>query len=194
MRRRSDPEAQRARRAAADAERVLEAAARSLGGAPKSRKALLERLLRLGYPEEHVQTAVARLEQIGLIDDERLARALIESRDRSRQRGDRALLDELRRRGVPEALATSILAERAGSGETAGLVGAEGAELQAARAAAARLRLRGGDPRADGQRIAQALARRGFPIAMAWLVAKERLATTAPELSEEAFDQEGDAG
>ena len=194
MRRRSDPEAQRARRAAADAERVLEAAARSLGGAPKSRKALLERLLRLGYPEEHVQTAVARLEQIGLIDDERLARALIESRDRSRQRGDRALLHELRRRGVSEALATSILAERAGSGEIAGVAGAEGAELQAARAAAARLRLRGGDPRADGQRIAQALARRGFPIAMAWLVAKERLATTAPELSEEAFDQEGDAG
>lgn len=194
MRRRPDPEAQRARRATADSERVLEAAARSLGGAPKTRKALSDRLLRLGYPEEHVQSAVARLEQIGLIDDERLAKALIESRDRSRQRGDRALLEELRRRGVPEDVSRSLLADRTASGADGGASGEEGAELQAARAAAERLRVRGGDPRVEGRRIAQALARRGFPAAMSWRVAKERLAATTPEDLGEAFDPEGDAG
>jgi regulatory protein len=195
MRHRTDPEEQRARRATADAERVLEAAARSLGGAPKTRKALTQRLTRLGYPEEHVSAAIARLEQVGLIDDERLARALIESRDRSRPRGDRALLQELRRRGVAEDLAASLLAERAGGddgGRRDSKVG--DAELHAAKAAAARIRLRGGDPRVERQRIAQALLRRGFPGAMAWRVAEERLAGTATEPPQEAFDPGGDAG
>ena len=191
MRRRKDPEVQRARRAAAEPEHVLEAAARSLGGAPKTSKALAERLIRLGYPEEHVRAAVARLEQVGLLDDERLARSLLESRDRSRQRGDRALRAELRRRGVGEELATSLLAERAADegGPDSG-----GAELRAARAAAARLRLRAGDPRSEGQRVAQALARRGFPPAMAWQVAKERLAAELHEGAEEAFDLLSDEG
>ena len=44
MARRRDPEAQKARRAAAEASDVLEAAARSLSGAPRSRKSLEERL------------------------------------------------------------------------------------------------------------------------------------------------------
>jgi regulatory protein len=191
MRRRSDPEAQRTKRAAADPERVLEAAARSLGGAPKTSKALTERLLTLGYPEEHVRAAIERLEQIGLLDDERLARSLLESRDRSRQRGDRALLQELRRRGVGDELAGSLLAERAAEGASEG---ADGVELRAARAAAARIRIRGGEPRAEGQRIAQALARRGFPPGMAWQVARERLAEGLQEAAGGAFDPEDDEG
>ena len=191
MRRQSDPESQRAKRASADRDRVLEAAARSLGGAPKTSKALSERLLTLGYPEEHVRAAIERLEQIGLLDDERLARSLLASRDRSRQRGDRALLQELRRRGVAAELAGRLLTERSaeGAGE-----GGDGVELRAARSAAARLAPRGGGPRAEGQRIAQALLRRGFPAGIAWQVARERLAAIPHEAAEEAFDPEGDEG
>ena len=113
MARRRDPEAQKARRAAAEASDVLEAAARSLSGAPRSRKSLEERLITAGYPEEHVRTAVARLVEIGLIDDERFGQALLDSRDRSRQRGDRALLQELKRRGIDDELAQRLLAQRA---------------------------------------------------------------------------------
>lgn len=36
--------------------------------------------MRAGYPNEHVLAAVARLVEIGLVDDERYAQALIESR------------------------------------------------------------------------------------------------------------------
>ena len=186
MARRRDPEAQRVRRAAADASDVLEAAARSLSGAPRSRKSLEERLITAGYPEEFVRAAVARLVEIGLIDDERFAQALLDSRDRSRQRGDRALLQELKRRGIDDELAQQLLAQRA-AGETHGsepvwgatlrLVDEQGvgAEERAARAALAKLRLRGGDARAEVQRLAQGLARRGFPSALSWRLARERV-------------------
>jgi regulatory protein len=188
--RRRDPEAQKARRAAAEASDVLEAAARSLSGAPRSRKSLEERLITAGYPEEHVRAAVARLVEIGLVDDERFAQALLDSRDRSRQRGDRALLQELRRRGIDDELAQRLLAQRAAgeSHSTEPVWGAtlrvveehsEGAEERAARAALAKLRLRGGDARAEVQRLAQGLARRGFPSALSWRLARERVETEA---------------
>ena len=186
MARRRDPEAQKARRAAAEASDVLEAAARSLSGAPRSRKSLEERLITAGYPEEHVRAAVARLVEIGLVDDERFAQALLDSRDRSRQRGDRALLQELRRRGIDDELAQRLLAQRAAGepqstepvwGATLRVVEehSEGAEERAARAALAKLRLRGGDARAEVQRLAQGLARRGFPSALSWRLARERV-------------------
>ncbi len=190
MARRRDPEAQKARRAAAEASDVLEAAARSLSGAPRSRKSLEERLITAGYPEEHVRAAVARLVEIGLVDDERFAQALLDSRDRSRQRGDRALLQELRRRGIDDELAQRLLAQRAAgeSHSTEPVWGAtlrvveehtEGAEERAARAALSKLRLRGGDARAEVQRLAQGLARRGFPSALSWRLARERVETEA---------------
>lgn len=179
MRRRKDPALARERHAAADAAAVLEAAARSLSGAPRSKRSLVERLIAAGYPEVHVVSAADRLEAVGIIDDERLARSLVESRDRARQRGDRALAAELRRRGVPDDLAARVLAERADAAESAApLRGGQvplSAEERAAYAAAAKVRLRGGDARAEVQRVAQALARRGFPAGLSWRIARERV-------------------
>jgi len=180
VRRRKDPALIKERHAAADAAAVLEAAARSLSGAPRSKRSLVERLITAGYPEEHVITATDRLEAVGIIDDERLARSLVESRDRSRQRGDRALAQELRRRGVPDEVAVRVLAERSDEAEGEPLrEGAQtplSAEERAAYAAAAKVRLRGGDARAEVQRVAQALARRGFPSGLSWRIARERVA------------------
>jgi regulatory protein len=180
LKRRKDPALIKERHAAADAAAVLEAAARSLSGAPRSKRSLVERLIAAGYPEEHVITATDRLEAVGIIDDERLARSLVESRDRSRQRGDRALAEELRRRGVPDEIAVRVLAERSDEAEGEQLrVGEQtplSAEERAAYAAAAKVRLRGGDARAEVQRVAQALARRGFPSGLSWRIARERVA------------------
>jgi regulatory protein len=180
VRRRKDPALIKERHAAADAASVLEAAARSLSGAPRSKRSLVERLITAGYPEEHVITATDRLEAVGIINDERLARSLVESRDRSRQRGDRALAQELRRRGVPEEIAVRVLAERSDEAEGEPLREGEqtplSAEERAAYAAAAKVRLRGGDARAEVQRVAQALARRGFPSGLSWRIASERVA------------------
>jgi regulatory protein len=180
VRRRKDPALIKERHAAADAAAVLEAAARSLSGAPRSKRSLVERLIAAGYPEAHVATATDRLEAVGIIDDERLARSLVESRDRSRQRGDRALAQELRRRGVPDEIAVRVLAERSGEAEGEPIREGEqtplSAEERAAYAAAAKVRLRGGDARAEVQRVAQALARRGFPSGLSWRIARERVA------------------
>lgn len=180
MRRREDPALTKERHANADAAAVFEAAASSLSGAPRTKRALTERLIRAGYPEELVITATDRLEAVGIIDDERLARSLVESRDRSRQRGDRALAQELRRRGVPEEIALRVLAERSDEADGDSLREGEqiplSAEERAAFAAAARVRLRGGDARAEVQRVAQALARRGFPSGLSWRIARERIA------------------
>ena len=180
MKRRKDPALIKERHAAADAAAVLEAAARSLSGAPRSKRSLVERLIAAGYSEEHVITATDRLEAVGIIDDERLARSLVESRDRSRQRGDRALAEELRRRGVPDEIAVRVLAERSDEAEGEPLRDGEqtslSAEERAAYAAAAKVRLRGGDDRAEVQRVAQALARRGFPSGLSWRIARERVA------------------
>lgn len=200
MRRRKDPVAQRARRALAEAPDVLEAAARSLSGAPRSRAALTERLIVAGYPEELVHAAISRLVELGLIDDERLAQALIDSRDRSRQRGDRAIMQELRRRGIPDEIATRLMEQRAESptsiehGATGGDAVTAGAEERAARAALSRVRLRGTDARAETQRVAQMLARRGFPPALCWSLAREHVTNHIREGSGagEAFDQDGD--
>ena len=202
MARRRDPEAQKARRAAAEASDVLEAAARSLSGAPRSRRSLEERLITAGYPEEHVRSAVARLVEIGLIDDERFGQALLESRDRSRQRGDRALLQELKRRGIDEDLAQRLLAQRAageslsaepGWGATLRVVEeqAEGAEERAARAALTKMRLRGGDARAEVQRLVQGLVRRWFPSGLSWRLARERVEAEAQTTLSEG-DPEGE--
>lgn len=179
MRSRKDPALIKERHAAADAAAVLEAAARSLSGAPRSKRSLVERLVAAGYPEEHVRTATDRLEAVGIIDDERLARSLVESRDRSRQRGDRALTQELRRRGIPDDVAARVLEERASEAARGGHREHQSlqpsAEERAAYAAAAKFRLRGGDPRIEVQRVAQALGRRGFPAGLSWRVARERV-------------------
>lgn len=77
---------------------------------------------------------------------------------------------------MPDEIATRLLAERAELPESApGEPEVTGAEERAARAAAAKVRLRGGDTRAEVQRVAQALARRGFPSGLSWRVARERL-------------------
>jgi hypothetical protein len=93
-------------------------------------------------------------------------------------------------RGIDDDLAQRLLAQRA-AGESQGpepVWGAtlrvaeehaEGAEERAARAALSKLRLRGGDARAEVQRLAQGLARRGFPSALSWRLARERVESEA---------------
>ena len=189
MRRRTDPAAIKERRAAADAGAVFEAAARSLAGALRSKRSLTERLIAAGYAAEHVAAAADRLEDLGIIDDERFARSLVESRDRSRQRGDRALVQELRRRGVEDDVIMRVLADRSTAhGSTGGLAEAFDAQERAARAAAAKLRPRGHDPRDEVQRIAQALLRRGFPSSLSWRIARERWAEADAEGGFEAAE------
>jgi len=112
--RRAAHEARRARRAAVtDPAIVLEAAARFLAVRSRSVAETRRRLHQLGYGAQITEEVLDRLGRMGYLDDPAFARAWVESRDRSRPRGETALRQELLRKGVENAVIRTALAERA---------------------------------------------------------------------------------
>jgi regulatory protein len=96
-----------------------------------------------------------------MLDDEAFARAWVESRDRARPRGERAIREELRLKGVARATVDTILDERRAAAPTD--------ESSPDRVAAERLLAkhartldRVADPRQRRQRAYALLARNGF--------------------------------
>jgi len=142
---------------------VFEAALRFLEVRPRSVGEVRRRLTRAGYRSELVEQAIARLIDLGILDDEAFARAWVESRDRAWPRGERALRAELFRKGVPsETIAATLETRR----ETPDL---EAGDATVDESAAARLLARHArtlqripDPRQRRQRAYALLARAGF--------------------------------
>ena len=99
-----------------------------------------------------------------MLDDEAFASQWVESRDRARPRGERALQAELRQKGIAAETIARALEERRASGDDTGIGGAsvdeEAARRLLARHAAALARVT--DPRARRQRAYALLARNGF--------------------------------
>jgi regulatory protein len=166
-RRATEARAERLARHAAvtDPGSVLAAALRMLEARSRSVADLRGRLLRAGYSAALVEGAVDRLTELGLLDDDAYARGWLDARDRGRPRGERALRQELRLRGVPGDVAAAALDER----RTAAADDAEGDESAADEAAArALLDRRAGvlsrvtDLRVRRQRAYALLARHGF--------------------------------
>jgi regulatory protein len=158
---------------------VLAAAARFMEARPRSVEEIRRRLGAAGFQSDLVEAAIARLGELGMLDDAAFARAWTEARDRTRPRSARALRQELRRKGVADEVIEQALAAReasaAGEGEdedeaTAALEAGERASSEASdRAAAERLlERRGGtllrepDPRRRRSRAFGLLVRGGF--------------------------------
>jgi regulatory protein len=138
---------------------VLEAAARFLEVRARSVAEVRRRLTSAGYRTDLVERAIDRLTEIGVLDDEAFARSWVESRDRARPRGERALRQELALKGINREISDEILDERREAGE-----GTE-VDLEAAGrllARNARSLARVSDPRARRQRAYALLARNGF--------------------------------
>jgi regulatory protein len=160
-RRRESFAERRERRAAVDdPEVVLEAAARFLEARSRSVAEVRRRLTGAGYRADLVEGAIARMGDLGMLDDEAFARAWVESRDRARPRGERALQNELRLKGIDRAVVDLVLEERRS---------AEGATLAPDRDAAERLLQKHArtldrieDPRRKRERAYALLARNGF--------------------------------
>ena len=91
---------------------VLEAAARFLEARSRSIVEVRRRLTGAGYRADLVEGAIERMVDLGMLDDEAFARAWVESRDRARPRGERAIREELRLKGVDRASVDLVLAER----------------------------------------------------------------------------------
>jgi regulatory protein len=190
-RQRETPAEARARRSAIDdPATVLDAAARFLEVRPRSVEEVRRRLREAGYRPDLVEGAVDRMTALGYLDDAAFARSWVESRDRARPRGARALRDELRRKGVAAAdIEAALVAREAvarGADEEDAAAGSADGARAASRAsdedAAARLLARRGaairrepDPRRRRAKAYALLARNGFDpdvcatAAAAWL-------------------------
>ena len=149
---------------------VLEAAARFLEARSRSVSEVRRRLTGAGYRADLVDGAIERLTELGMLDDEAFARAWVESRDRARPRGERAIREELRLKGVDRTVIDVVLADRrTGILEAAddldGDTAARSADTVAAErliARHARALARVADPRQRRQRAYALLARNGF--------------------------------
>jgi len=163
----------RERRAAIDDPAVvLEAAARFLEARSRSVSEVRRRLGGAGYRPDLVEGAIVRMTELGMLDDEVFARAWVESRDRARPRGERAIREELRLKGVDRETVDIVIGERrdralASGGDTAD--DGHTAPASADRTAAERLiaknagaLARVADPRKRRQRAYALLARHGF--------------------------------
>jgi regulatory protein len=90
----------------------MEAAAAFLAVRPRSTAETTRRLKHLGYPDGLVEQVINQLVELDYLDDEKFARAWVESRDRARPRGELALRRELAQKGVDRQLVDQVLAER----------------------------------------------------------------------------------
>jgi regulatory protein len=159
----------RERRAAIDDPAVvLEAAARFLEARSRSVSEVRRRLGGAGYRSELVEGAITRMAELGMLDDVAFARTWVESRDRARPRGERAIREELRLKGIDRATVDVVLGER--RDRAVAVAGEEdGESVSADRTAAERLlrkNARGlarvANPRQRRQRAYALLARHGF--------------------------------
>jgi len=147
---------------------VLEAAARFLEARARSIGEVRRRLTTTGYRADLIEEAIVRLTELGMLDDAAFARAWLESRDRARPRGERALSEELRVRGVDRTVIGEALDERRASAaavddpEDEAPPSADEAAAEKLLARNARALARVADPRARRQRAYALLARNGF--------------------------------
>lgn len=152
---------------------VLEAAARFLEVRARSVSEVRRRLTTAGYRTDLVDGAITRMTELGMLDDAAFAQAWVESRDRSRPRGERAIRAELGLKGVDRTVVDAVLAARRADA----LGGADGAvepdpdlaPVSVDRAAAERLLAkherslaRVADPRKRRAQAYSLLARNGF--------------------------------
>ena len=133
----------------------------------RSRRELERRLVQAGFEPEAVVDELERLEQVGLLDDEAFARAVVESRMGVRGESLRVVAGKLAQAGVASEVAMVALDEAP-----------EAEEERARRLAEAKApRLSGLEPHVAMQRLYGFLARRGYGPQVARDAARRALAS-----------------
>ncbi|MET7505187.1 recombination regulator RecX [Streptomyces microflavus] len=156
-------------------ERARNICLRLLTGTPRTRKQLADALRKREIPDEAAEEVLSRFEDVGLIDDAAFAGAWVESRHHGRGLARRALVRELRTKGV----APSVIDDAVGQ------LDADQEEETARELVARKLRsTRGLDRDKRLRRLAGMLARKGYGEGMALRVVRQAL-------EEEGEDTEG---
>jgi regulatory protein len=145
-----------------------------LTGQARSRHELAQRLARKNVPEEIAGRLLDRFEEVGLINDEAFARAWVDSRQRTRGLARPALAQELRRKGIDDETARTVLGE----------VEREDEEATARALVRKKLRTLGSvDEQVAARRLVGLLARKGYSSGMAFAIVRDelRLADAEPD-------------
>jgi regulatory protein len=147
--------------------------------APRTRAELAATLSARGVADAVAAQVLGRFTEVGLIDDALFAQMWVTSRHRGRGLAGRALTQELRRKGVDDAVVREAVD---------GLDPAQ-EEATARALVARRLRsTRGAAPEARVRRLAGMLARKGYSAGLAFRVVKEALAAEGDDV--ELIDEE----
>jgi regulatory protein len=133
----------------------------ALGYRARTKYELRERLLQAGYAGETVGEVLARLEELGYLDDEGFARDLVHAE--ARKYGPRRIHRDLRRAGVDEGVARRTVEEEF----------ARRSEYQTALQIARRRYNTGEDSDAQARRVYGFLMRRGYSAGVCAEVARE---------------------
>lgn len=90
--------------------KALEKSFRLLGLRPRSKKELIKKLKEKGFTEKIIQKTLKKLKKLGYLDDEKFARAWLETRKLS-GRGKFIIQRELKQKGVNKEIIKNILEE-----------------------------------------------------------------------------------
>ncbi|MER8009883.1 recombination regulator RecX [Streptomyces sp. NPDC094149] len=147
-------------------ERARAICLRLLTGTPRTRKQLADALRKREIPDEAAEEVLSRFEEVGLINDGAFADAWVESRHHGRGLARRALVQELRTKGVESEVIDAAVAQ----------LDSEQEEETARELVARKLRsTRGLDRDKRLRRLAGMLARKGYPEGMALRVVRQAL-------------------
>jgi regulatory protein len=133
---------------------------------PRSRAELADALRRRGIPEEVSESVLARLSDVGLVDDAAFAESVVHSGRRHRGLGTAALDRELRRRGVPNEVAEQAVARVRPEDEEQ-----RARELLRRKLVTSTVR----DASTLARKLGGMLARKGYPEALVWRAVREEL-------------------
>lgn len=139
---------------------------RMLTAAPRTRAQLASALRSHGISDQTAEAVLGRFAEVKLIDDAMFASAWVESRHHSRGLAGRALAAELRQRGVAPSDIEAAIDELAPERELATAHALVARKLAATRDLPLHARVR---------RMMAVLARKGYPQALAYRVAREAL-------------------
>ena len=131
--------------------KAIDVAANLLSYRPRSKHEIRQKLSKKCYEEFVIETAIERMVAMGYLDDHAFARFWIESRNRSKPRGKRALSYELRNKGVSDAIIRDLLDDMVD--ENAGAYEAAQKRIR---------RMRGKTQYEFKQKVGAFLQRRGF--------------------------------
>jgi regulatory protein len=132
---------------------------------PKSRKQLFDRLVEKGYSEEAAEGALARLEEVNIVNDKEFAAQWAHSRHYNSGLAPYAIRRELILKGISEEIVEDALANF------------EDTQLEATALEIARKKARTvtGDKSSKVRKVASAIARKGYSSSIAFVVAKQAI-------------------